>query len=566
MQPNKEEPLHESFKACRVALRYIVMFGFFSNLLMLAVPMYSLQVLDRVLSSSSVDTLILLTLIVLAILVAFTMLQSARTAVTQKVVQWLDRKLSPQLFSKAVTQAAQVKPLNVGQELRDLTMIRQFVAGPVFAAILDAPWSLIFAVMLFMLHPAIGFLTLIGSLALVAIAIYEEKTVKPAMEESGKATLNSFAQLEMASRNAEVVQAMGMLPNLQQQWQMQHERALTLSASAQARASGLGSISRFIRFALQVLITGVGAWLVLHSEMTSGSIIAGSILVGRAIAPLEAVIGGWSQFMSVREAYRRLNMSLIKEPADKDDAIVLPVPLGKLEAFNIIYVPYGAKKPVLRNVTFRVEPGIALGIVGASGAGKSTLVKLMTGVWKPSAGSIRLDGAEVHRWKRTQFGRHVGYLPQDVELFSGTIRQNIARMDDNAPDAEVVEAAQIAGVHEMILQMPQGYETEIGVGGAVLSGGQRQRIALARAVFGKPSVLILDEPNASLDSDGENALMRTIDWAKQNRITVVMVSHRQSLMHLADYILTLNQGAVASFSTREEMFPNMKRGPRAVTA
>ncbi len=562
MQRPKQPQLHSAFLACQASLRYIVIFGLLSNLLMIAVPVYSLQVLDRVLSSSSVDTLIMLTLIVFGMLVALTLLQSARSAVTQKVAQWLDSRLAPLLFSKAVAAAAEVKPLNASQGLRDLTSIRQFLSGQTFAAILDAPWSLIFTLLLFMLHPAIGLFTVCGAIALIALAVYEEKAVKPEMEESARASLQSFAQLEMATRNAEVVEAMGMMPRILRQWHYHYERSLAMSASAQARVSSLGGISRFIRLALQVFIIGLGAWLVLHNQMTSGSIVAASILVGRALAPLEAVIAGWNQFMMVREAYRRLNESLMNTPDARAEEIELPVPVGKIDAVNLAFVPPGAKKPVIRNVSFQIQPGETLGIVGPSGAGKSTLVKLLTGVWKPIAGSIRLDGAEIHRWKREQFGRHVGYLPQDVELFAGTIRQNIARMDDEANDAMVVEAAQIAGVHEMILQMPQGYETEIGVGGAVLSGGQRQRIALARAVFGRPCVLILDEPNSSLDSDGEAALMQAIEWAKYNRITVVMVSHRQPLMQLADTMMVLKNGEVASISAREEAMNKLRRAPR----
>lgn len=562
MQQQKEkEAFAASFAACRVALRYILLFGLFSNLLMLVVPIYSLQVLDRVLSSSSTDTLVMLTLIVGGGLVALTLLQSARAAVARKVSEWLERKLAPQLFTAAISRAAQVRPLNASQGLRDLTQLRQFVAGPLFGALLDAPWSLIFVVMLFMLHPAIGVLSLIGSMALVAIALCEEGAVKPAMEESGRVSLKGFAQLEMAARNAEAVEAMGMLPHLLKQWSRLHERALTLASIAQARASGLSALSRFIRLALQVLIIGVGAWLVLNKEMTAGSIIAGSILVSRAMAPLETVISGWSQITSVREAYRRLQKGLTDRAAVRDEEIELPAPEGRLEADHIIFMPPGSKKPSLKNITFRLNPGEALGVVGPSGAGKSTLVKLLTGVWQPASGTLRLDGAEIHRWKRTQFGRYVGYLPQDVELFAGTVRQNIARMDDSATDAQVVEAARLAGVHELILQLPQGYETEIGVGGAVLSGGQRQRIALARAIFGKPSVLVLDEPNASLDSEGENALMQVIAWAKQQRITVVMVSHRPSLMQMADRMLMLNRGEMVSFGTREDLFARLKAPP-----
>lgn len=555
---------HPAFLACQAALRYIVLFGLLSNLLMLAVPIYSLQVLDRVLSSASEDTLILLTLIVMGMLTAFTLLQSARNGITQKTAQWLDRKLAPELFAGAVTAAAEVRPLNAGQHLRDLASIRQFLSGATFAAFMDAPWTLIFVAILFMLHPAIGLLTLAGGALLVVLAVYEEKAVKPGMDESAKATLQSYAQLEMATRNAEAVQAMGMLGNLMRGWHRDYDRALELSAAAQTRVSTLSGLSRFLRLALQVLITGVSAWLVLHNQMTSGAIIASSILAARALAPLEGVIGGWNQFMMVRSAYQRLNEKLTGSNSAQAESIELPVPQGRLEAVNLIFVPPGAKKPSLRNVSFRIAPGETLGILGPSGAGKSTLVKLLTGVWKPSAGSIRLDSAEIHRWKREQFGRHVGYLPQDVELFSGTIRQNIARMDETASDAMVVEAAQIAGVHELILQMPQGYETDIGVGGAVLSGGQRQRIALARAVYGHPSVLILDEPNASLDGDGEVALTRAIEWAKHNRITVVMVSHRQSLMQLADTIMILRQGELVSIAPRDEAISQIKRGPRAV--
>lgn len=557
--------LKELFKSCRTAFKYVLLFSAISNFLMLAVPIYSLQVLDRVVSSGSMDTLVMLTLIVGMALLSLSMLQTARSFIVQRTSEWLDRKLSPAIFTFAVNGALVVKQPIGSQGLRDLMVIKQFMNGPAMTAWLDAPWSVIFVLVLFAIHPLVGMLTLMGGGALLILAMLQEYATRAQTTAAGQQFMKSTGQLEMATRNAEAIEAMGMLGNILKSWEKTHGQALKISAEASDKTVVLGSISRFVRFGLQILVIAVTGWLVLDNSLTAGAIIASSILVSRALAPIEAAISSWSHLGNAREAYGRLQQLLQKGPV-REEEIDLPVPKGVVEAENLSFLPPGGIRLTLKGVSFRVLPGELLGVIGPSGAGKSTLAKLIIGVWRPSGGAVRLDGADVFRWNRAQFGRHVGYLPQDVELFSGTVRENIARMDPDADDARVVEAASLAGVHEMILKLPKGYETEIGTGGAILSGGQRQRVGLARAFYGRPRLLVLDEPNASLDSDGEAALLVALKRARMVKITVIIIAHRPSLMQFADKVLLLRNGEVAAFGPRDEVFRKLRASAESTGA
>jgi PrtD family type I secretion system ABC transporter len=371
-------------------------------------------------------------------------------------------------------------------------------------------------------------------------------------------------QLEMAARNAEAVEAMGMLPHILQGWRARYAAALDLQGQAGEKAGKIGSASRFVRYGLQIAVIGVSADLALNGYLSVGSIIAASILVGRALAPFETIIGSWTQFTAAREALGRVR-DMLEKSMLREEEIALPEPVGALTLENLGFMPQGGKKPTLRGVNARIRPGEIIGVIGPSGAGKSTLSRLITGVVKPGAGTARLDGAEIWRWNRADFGRYVGYLPQDIELFAGTVKENIARMNADAPDEAVVEAARRAGVHELILRLPNGYQTEIGVGGAILSGGQRQRIALARALYGDPKLLVLDEPGSNLDGEGEAALTMALQRARQDGVTVVVIAHRPSLMMLTDRIMLLKDGEMVMFAPRDEVFAQLNAKPGQVT-
>jgi PrtD family type I secretion system ABC transporter len=388
-------------------------------------------------------------------------------------------------------------------------------------------------------------------------------TRKPQREAQKKqAGANQFA--ESSLRNAEVVQAMGMMPGLLAQWHKLNDGALDKQATASDRSATIMGLSRFLRLSVQVGILGLGALLVLTADLTPGQMIAASILLGRALAPVEQSIAAWRTFITARTSYSNLQ-ELLQAIPEQPPAMELPPPDGHIHVENVSFIPPGAEKPVLRNINFEVSPGETLGLLGPSAAGKSTLCRLLVGVWAPTIGSVRLDAAEVHSWNREAFGRYVGYLPQDVELFTGTVRQNIARMGE-AEDNEVIAAARLADVHEMILRLPQGYDTQIGMGGASLSAGQRQRLGLARALFRQPKVIVLDEPNASLDRIGEAALLRALNNLKQLDTTIVIVAHHASMLGGVNKLLVLNEGRVSAYGPKNEVLAHLSSGERAEPA
>lgn len=548
--------LDQALSACTLALVYALIFGFFSNVLMLALPLYSLQVLDRVISSGSMETLLMLTLVVLGSLVALQLIQTFRGFALNRTGEWLERKISPILFSHTISGAVHGKPVGGSQHLRDLSTIKGFICGTALTSIIDAPWAVIFIAVLYLIHPANGIVVLLGGGVLFFLAFLNEKATKANFEAAGRQAIQSMQQVDAATRNAEVIEGMGMQRNITAAWQQTNEKAMALNMLATNHASVFGNISKFLRFALQVGVTGIGGYLVLHSEMTTGGMIASSILAGRALAPFESSILSWKGVISARASYHRLNESLARA-ANRFEAMQLPKPQGKLDVESISFVPLGQRVPTLKNVSFSLNPGEIMGLIGPSAAGKSTLAKVLLGVWKAASGAARLDGADVYQWNRADFGNHVGYLPQDVELFSGTVKDNIARMDTGADPQAVVAAAQFAGVHEVILHLSNGYDTEIGDAGATLSAGQRQRIGLARAFYGTPKLVILDEPNANLDQEGDVALAYTLQKAKQAKITTIVISHRPSVMEQVDKILVLKDGAVVSFNDRKTVLEQL---------
>ena len=555
---NKLETLQKCLAACKVAFNYSLLFSFFSNLMMLAIPMYSLQVLDRVVSSGSLETLLMLTLVVLLALSCLSLIQFIRSSILIRLGHWLEHRLAPMLFAHAVASSAFKRRLSGNQHLQDLTSVKNFLTGTGVNALLDLPWSLIFIVALFFIHPLMSAIAVIGAMILLTIAILNEINTKSILEQAGEYTIKSLHYTDIASRNAEAIEAMGMLGNVTQLWQNIATQAAQLQSQASKRSAIFSSATRFLRLMIQISVTGTGAYFVLQHEMTVGGMIAAGILVGRAMAPFENAIASWKSFVMARKARQRLLTSLEKSPT-RPSSICLPTPQGALSIENTYFTPPGGKqKHSLKNINFNLAPGEVLALIGPSAAGKSTLAKLLTGVWRPSAGNVRLDNADIYAAGSENFSGHIGYLPQDIELFSGTVKENIARMDQNADDQAIITAAQRAQVHDLILHLSDGYETQIGVDGMALSAGQRQRIALARAFYGDPKLMVLDEPNASLDHAGNIALAQAIQQNCRQKITTIIISHRPAILQLVDKIIVLQDGQIMKFGSRDEVLQSMQ--------
>ena len=550
--------LSEALASCRGGAGALLLFSGGINLLMLTAPLYMIQVFDRVLQSRSEETLVLLSVMAFIAVATMGALDAVRSNIMIRVSNWLDRRLAGPLLSSSIAGQLREGRTATAQGLRDLSTVRSFLTGPAVFPILDAPWTPIFVAVIFILHPVLGWVALGGALVLFSLALLNERATNRLLQEAGGASIRALQQAEAAVRNASVIEAMGMMPDLVRRWQDQNREAIDRQSRASVRAGSITATSKFIRMGLQIGIMGAGAWLVIQGELMPGAMIAASILMGRALAPVEQAIGSWKQAVAARASYRRMKQQLADLPS-RGDALALPRPEGRLSVENVSYVYPGAEKPVLRNVTFHLEPGESLGLIGPSAAGKSTLAELLVGNVRPAAGHVRLDGADLARWDPQDKGAHLGYLPQDVELFSGRVRDNIARMAEG--DAQqVIEAAQLAGVHEMVLRFPAGYETPIGPGGAALSGGERQRVGLARAVYGIPRFVVLDEPNASLDAEGEKVLLSSMETLRQLNVTLVVIAHRPSILRHVDKILVLREGTVSLFGPRDEIIPKVS-GP-----
>lgn len=557
----KETPethLKQILASCKQVFAYGVLFGFISNLLMLAPSLYSLQILDRVISSGSKETLLMLSIAAFAAVAAMEIIQTVRGFMLIHMGDWLDDKLSPMLFHYSMTQASVVRNSAGSQQLRDFTTIKQFLTGPQLSSLVDSPWSIIFIVVLFLIHPVLGWLTVIGGTVLIIFAYLNERITKPPLEKANQISVQGMQMVDALSRNAEVIEGMGMHPHVTKIWHGVNQKSRAWQSKASGYGNVLGNVSKFIRLLLQLCTTGLGGYLLLKGELSSGAMIASSILAGRALSPFEAAITSWKSVVGARTAYKRLTQTLAKS-VDRFEAMELPEPTGALQVENVSFVPPGSPKPVLRNVSFALQPGEVLGVIGPSASGKSTLAKLILGIWPTASGAVRLDDADVYQWKRDDFGRHVGYLPQDVELFAGTVKDNIARMDKKADPTQVVDASKLARIHEMVLRLSKGYDTDIGAQGAVLSAGQRQRVGLARAFYGTPKLVVLDEPNSNLDQEGDMALAAAIRDAKQRGITVIVVSHRPAIMAEVDKMLVLQDGQVAAFGSRDEVMAKFQQ-------
>jgi ATP-binding cassette, subfamily C, bacterial len=555
---SKKEPdeLRRLLQTCSGYFVTAAVFSLAINLLYLAGPLYMLQVYDRVISSASEITLVMLTIALLMAFTALAGLDAVRARVLTRASIRLDQRIASRIMTAIIERSGNFGGAR-SQLLRDFDTFRQFVTGMGVHAIFDLPWAPIYIAVIFMLHPALGAFALGCSIVLILMALLNEWMVKQPLSESGAAASRNYGFTEMSLRNTEVVRAMGMTEGLLKRWSRDRNRMLERQVLASDRAASMQSLIRFLRLSMQSVILGLGAYLVIERVATAGAMFAASILLGRALQPVEQIVGSWRNLVSARGAFLRVRELLAASPV-RDTGLKLPRPLGRLMVEGLSFVPPVSSKPILRGVAFAVDPGEVLGVIGPSGAGKSTLARHIVGVLAPSAGAVRLDGADVSVWARSTLGRHVGYLPQDIELFSDTIAANISRFQVGE-DREVILAAQMAGVHEMILRLPNGYDTEVGEGGAILSGGYRQRIGLARAVYGNPSLVVLDEPSSNLDADGDAALTDCILHLKQQGTTVVIVSHRPNTIGVVDKILVLRDGVAEMFGPRAEIMARLTR-------
>jgi ATP-binding cassette subfamily C protein EexD len=554
--PNPKRELWQTIGTMRGAFGYAAFFSLFINLLMLIPSLYMLQLYDRVLSSQSTDTLIGLTVLMVIFFITMGLLEFVRSRILVRVGNQLDGQLNDRVF-RALFRLNLVSPgRQTAQAIEDLTQIRQFLTGVPLFAFFDTPWVPIYIGVLFLFHPLYGWFAVFAATVLFLLAVVNELSTKKGLAAANQEAIASRDTVATNLRNAEVVHAMGMLESLRERWLEKHRSFLRHQAGASDRASVFGNVSKTARMMFQSMMLGLGAYLVIQHELTPGMMIAGSIVMGRGLAPLDQLIAGWKQFSSARSSFGRLNR-LLEEIPEEGRPMSLPPPVGRLGVEGLIVAPPGAQAAVLRGVSFAMEPGEVVALVGPSAAGKSTLARAILGVWPSVGGKVRLDGADIHNWNRQELGEHIGYLPQDVELFSGTVAENICRFGPVDP-AATVAAAQLAGVHEMILQLPRGYDTQIGAGGSALSGGQRQRIGLARALYSSPKLLILDEPNSNLDDQGEAALAAAMDRLRQGGgATTLIISHRLNVLTKVDRIAILRDGLLQGIGPRDQVLAQL---------
>lgn len=551
--------LQRALRACRGSFVSVGFFSMLVNLLMLVPPMYMLQVYDRVLSTQSVETLLMLTLVLVFLFMVMGGLELVRSRMLVRVGNRLDTNINARLYSAMFRRSLALQGQQSAQPLNDLTSLRQFLTGNGLFAFFDAPWVPVYLGVLFLFHPWLGFFATFAGIVLLILAIANEKATKTLLAEANNDHIKAQDLANSNLRNAEVLHAMGMLPGIMGRWSEKHHEFLSKQSRASDRAGALTNASKVLRLLAQSLILGLGAYLVLQAEITAGMMIAGSIIMGRALAPIDQMIGSWKGFIGARGAYARLNDLLMQIPGD-DRRMSLPPPRGDLAVEMVSAGPPGARMATIRGINFAVTAGEHVGIIGPSAAGKSTLARVLLGIWPAQVGNVRLDGAEVSHYNRDELGPHVGYLPQDIELFDGTISENIARFSELDP-VKVVKAARKAGVHKMILELPNGYDTYVSSTSGALSGGQRQRVGLARALYGEPVLVVLDEPNSNMDEAGERHLSQSIQQLKEEGVTLFVISHRTSILKNMDKLLVLREGQVSIFDSRDEVLAQFARKP-----
>lgn len=557
LQAKANNAFDDAIHALRGGFIFVAVLTSVLCLCQLIVPLFMIQVYDRVLGSRNLDTLAMLIVVAAGGLLLLGTLDYIRSRVYHVLGAQLSRRLNQPTLQAAVDGALEGRNAHPGQALRDLNELRQFITGSAINVPFEAMFTPLFLGIMFMMHPVYGFMAVLAAFILISLSILMEVVARRPLAEANDGAVKSMSATSAALRNAEVIQAMGMLPAIAGRWEREQRRVLANLDDGNRRSRALASASKTIRYLLQIAMLSIGAVLVIEREATPGMMVAASIIMGRMLLPFDSLIEGWRQWVNARSTYRRLK-ELIGRSEARHPGMALANPEGRLSVERLTFVPPGADRPVLRNITFALEPGEVLGIIGPSAAGKSTLARLLVGVWRPTQGAVYLDGQNVVNWDRTAFGGVVGYLPQSVSLLEGSVRDNISHMAEANP-ADVVAAARRADVHETIGALPHGYDTEIGEQGYSLSGGQRQRIGLARALFGNPVFMVLDEPNANLDQAGEQALMNALSAAKADGTTIILITHRPSIVGVCDKLLVLRDGGMAQFGPRADVL-------RSVTA
>jgi len=550
--PNKTS-LEIAYAKYRTAFAATVIFSFCTNLLMFVGPLYMLQIYDRVLSSRNETTLLMLTVIAIVLLLSYGLLEFTRSKLLVRAGLQFDEVLANPVFHRVVKQQAASPNSGAQVALQDIDKVREFITGQGILAFFDAPWVPLFLALCFAFHPWLGIVATVGATIILILALVNEFSTRGTLSDAGRASQGASMFVNATMQNAEVIRALGMERALSQRWQKQHNEMLDNQAKASGRAGMVVATSKFIRMSLQVAILGVGAYLAIRQEISPGIMIAASIVMGRALAPVEQAVGQWKNFVAARNSHARLKQLFAAVEADPE-RVEMPDPKGVVSVEQLVAVAPATRTTILRNVSFSVRPGEVLAIIGPSGSGKTTLVRHLVGASQPATGAVRLDGTEMGHWDPEQLGRHVGYLPQDVKLFRGTVGENISRFQSGALDKDIVAAAQLSGAHEMIQKLADGYGSDVGDGGNMLSGGQRQRVGLARAVYREPSLVVLDEPNSNLDNYGEQALMACIKDLKAKGKTVILVTHKTSLLALSDKTLMLVDGKVEKFGATKDIF------------
>lgn len=557
--------LEETLLHSRIILKFILFFGCIVNVLMLAAPLYSMQVFDRVLASGNTDTLLMLTIIMIFALVLLSIIRVLRSIITIYTGNWIENKMSDEIL-KVIAYPPSPDDQNGGAGLmRDLHLVRSYLASQQLLNIMDTPWAILFIAILFILHVYFGILSIIGSLILVLIGIFSDKATRSLNKSNTEYSFKSWTILDQTYKNTDTVSAMNMLDNIAQRWKAINKRVQTITTLSNKRQLIISEFSTFFRLLLQIAVTGIGAYLVIKGDITPGVIIASSSIIGRAVAPFQSTISSYNGFIKFMESYRRLNNSLKTQPIEYI-AGNISAEEGSIELDNVNYKVFGKNTnsaelkefSILSNISFRINKGEVLLVAGASGAGKTTLVKIIAGIIKPSQGTIKIGMINILNWNRKLLANFIGYLPQNVELFSATIKENITQMELHPDEEKCIAAAKLARVDDMISAMPLNYNTMVMRDGPFPSPGQRQRIALARTFYNVPKIVLLDEPNSNLDVAGEIALAQTIQNAKTNGNTVVIVSHRGNILGIVDKVLVLERGHIKVFATREEYIEILK--------
>lgn len=549
---NNKSDLELALKSMKKIFISLGIYSFFLNILMLSAPFYMLVVYDIVMPSKNMNTLLLVTMVALIFFIGMWILDYVRSKLMIYASNKLDSILNKRLFEATFSLASKYPNRANIQPIRDFNSIKSFMGGSDIFAFFDFPWFPIYIALLFVFSPIFGFYGLVATLIILLLTWINEKTTKEGLETSNADYRKAINFFENNIRNVEVVQALGMKENLHRIWMEKYNNYLLVHTKASTTASFYSNASKSFRMLVSSLMYGLGALLAIAGSISPGMIIAGAVLLGRALQPIAQIVGTWKSFTNAKIAYGKLNELLLEFPKE-EEKVSLPEPKGIIRFENVVTVPPLGKNPVLKGISLQINAGEIVGVIGPSAAGKSSFAKTAVGVWQPASGHIRIDGADIHQYNSVTLGKYLGYLPQDIELFEGTISENISRFEENAEDAKIIEAAKLSGTHELILSLSDGYNTKVGAGGMSLSGGQKQRIGLARALYDNPKIVVLDEPNSNLDDSGEYALMLALRKLKEKGITVLFITHKQNILSLADKLVVMKEGSLLYYDERDKV-------------